>query len=136
MASDPNAVQGAGAAASELTVDDFSSLLQKEFKPRTDEAKSRVESAVRTLAEQALSGTNLVPGDVIGTIESMISALDRKLTEQVNVIIHHPEFQALESAWRGLNYTVMNSETASDLKIRSEERRVGKKCRSRWSPYH
>jgi len=118
MASDPNAVQGAGAAASELTVDDFSSLLQKEFKPRTDEAKSRVESAVRTLAEQALSGTNLVPGDVIGTIESMISALDRKLTEQVNVIIHHPEFQALESAWRGLNYTVMNSETASDLKIK------------------
>src|SRR3712207_9573774 len=23
-----------------------------------------------------------------------------------------------------------------DLKIRSEERRVGKECRSRWSPYH
>ena len=25
---------------------------------------------------------------------------------------------------------------ASDIKIRSEERRVGKECRSRWSPYH
>ena len=23
-----------------------------------------------------------------------------------------------------------------DLEIRSEERRVGKECRSRWSPYH
>ena len=23
-----------------------------------------------------------------------------------------------------------------DIKIRSEERRVGKECRSRWSPYH
>ena len=23
-----------------------------------------------------------------------------------------------------------------DLKARSEERRVGKECRSRWSPYH
>ena len=23
-----------------------------------------------------------------------------------------------------------------DRKIRSEERRVGKECRSRWSPYH
>ena len=22
------------------------------------------------------------------------------------------------------------------LKVRSEERRVGKECRSRWSPYH
>ena len=25
---------------------------------------------------------------------------------------------------------------ASALVIRSEERRVGKECRSRWSPYH
>src|SRR2546430_13703499 len=25
---------------------------------------------------------------------------------------------------------------ASDLLMRSEERRVGKECRSRWSPYH
>ena len=24
----------------------------------------------------------------------------------------------------------------SDFKVRSEERRVGKECRSRWSPYH
>ena len=24
----------------------------------------------------------------------------------------------------------------SDIHVRSEERRVGKECRSRWSPYH
>ena len=27
-------------------------------------------------------------------------------------------------------------EYACDMKVRSEERRVGKECRSRWSPYH
>ena len=26
--------------------------------------------------------------------------------------------------------------TSADVKARSEERRVGKECRSRWSPYH
>ena len=26
--------------------------------------------------------------------------------------------------------------TADSLHVRSEERRVGKECRSRWSPYH
>ena len=26
--------------------------------------------------------------------------------------------------------------THFDIKFRSEERRVGKECRSRWSPYH
>ena len=26
--------------------------------------------------------------------------------------------------------------TKADFDVRSEERRVGKECRSRWSPYH
>ena len=29
-----------------------------------------------------------------------------------------------------------NPEPATALVVRSEERRVGKECRSRWSPYH
>ena len=29
-----------------------------------------------------------------------------------------------------------NALASGDLKARSEERRVGKECRSRWSPYH
>ena len=37
-----------------VEVDEFASLLQKEFKPKTDEAREAVEQAVRTLAEQAL----------------------------------------------------------------------------------
>ena len=28
------------------------------------------------------------------------------------------------------------SQSKSKLQLRSEERRVGKECRSRWSPYH
>jgi predicted component of type VI protein secretion system len=37
---------------------DLASLLQKEFKPKTDEAKSAVEQAVQTLAQQALSNVS------------------------------------------------------------------------------
>ena len=118
MASDPNKVASAAAGAVTETVDDFGALLLKEFKPRSDEAKTRIEGAVRTLAEQALEGSNVVSGDVIGTIGSMIAALDAKISDQVNAIIHHPEFQALESAWRGLDHLVMNTETDKDLKIR------------------
>src|SRR3712207_9583586 len=38
----------------------------------------------------------------------------------------------------GLGYIKMgqNSSTLSGGENRSEERRVGKECRSRWSPYH
>ncbi|MEN9396785.1 MAG: hypothetical protein RLZ81_1315 [Pseudomonadota bacterium] len=97
---------------------DFASLLNKEFKPRTDEAKSAVEAAVQTLAQQALSQTALIGKDVMETIQSMIAAIDQKLTEQVNRILHHPEFQKLEGAWRGLHYMVNNTESDVHLKIR------------------
>ncbi|MDQ8000702.1 MAG: type VI secretion system contractile sheath large subunit [Pseudomonadota bacterium] len=97
---------------------DFASLLQKEFKPRSDEAKSAVEQAVQTLAQQALSQTQLIGKDVTKSIEAMIAAIDAKLTEQINRIIHHPDYQKLESAWRGLHYMVNNTETDEHLKIR------------------
>ncbi len=97
---------------------DFAALLNKEFKPQNDNAKSAVEQAVLTLAQQALSQTKLISSDVIGSIEAMIAALDQKMSEQVNKILHHPEFQQLESAWRGLSYLVNNTETDEMLKIR------------------
>jgi type VI secretion system protein ImpC len=97
---------------------DFTSLLQKQFKPQSERAKDEVEAAVRTLAQQALEKTTLIGSDVVESINAMIAAIDRKLTDQVNAIMHHPNFQQLESAWRGLHYLVNNTETDEMLKIR------------------
>ena len=47
-----------------------------------------------------------------------MAQIDKKLTEQVNLILHHQDFQQLESAWRGLHYLVNNTETDDQLKIR------------------
>ncbi|MDD4880018.1 MAG: type VI secretion system contractile sheath large subunit, partial [Gallionellaceae bacterium] len=60
----------------------------------------------------------LVSADAVKTIEAIIAAIDQKLTEQINKIIHHEDFQKLESAWRGLSYLVNNTETDEQLKIR------------------
>ena len=46
------------AATAELT--EFESLLTKEFKPKSEEAKSAVKLAVQTLAEQALAASALI----------------------------------------------------------------------------
>ena len=94
---------------------DLASLLQKEFKPKSDEAKSAVEAAVQTLAQQALAQTQLIGKDVVKSIEDMIAAIDKKMSNQ---IIHHEDFQKLEGAWRGLHYMVNNTETDEQLKIR------------------
>jgi type VI secretion system protein ImpC len=97
---------------------DFASLLQKEFKPRSNEAKSAVESAVQTLAQQALGQTKLIGKDVTESINAMIAAIDAKLTAQINQILHNADYQKLESAWRGLHYMVNNTESDEFLKIR------------------
>ncbi|MBP2161033.1 MULTISPECIES: type VI secretion system contractile sheath large subunit [Asticcacaulis] len=107
------------AVASEIGgLDDFSALLQKEFKPTDDVRASRIESAVATLAQQALGDAAVIGHDVFTTLDAMRSAIDKKLSEQVNKILHHEEFQKLESAWRGLHYFVMSTPTGKDLKIR------------------
>ena len=110
--------QGSTLEGVTLEGNDFASLLKKEFKPKTEEARSAVEQAVQTLAQQALANAKVISGDALKTIEAMIGALDRKLTEQVNLILHHADFQKLESAWRGLHYFVNNTETDEQLKIR------------------
>lgn len=97
---------------------EFASLLQKEFKPKSEQAKTAVEEAVRTLAAQVLENEALVSDDALRSIEGIIAEIDMKLTEQVNEIIHHADVQKLESAWRGLHYLVNNTQTDEMLKIR------------------
>ena len=97
---------------------DFSSLLNKEFKPKSDRAKEEVESAVTTLAEYVLKDVKKVSDDTIKSIQNIIAEIDRKLTDQINLILHNEDFQKLESAWRGLHYMVSNTETDEMLKIR------------------
>ena len=110
------AAPAAGVATRETS--EFASLLTREFKPKTDNARAAVEAAVQTLAQQALSNTQLISGDSLRSIEAIIAAIDAKLTEQINVIMHTEEFQGLESAWRGLHHLVNNTETDETLKIR------------------
>ncbi|MDA8249102.1 MAG: type VI secretion system contractile sheath large subunit [Rhodospirillales bacterium] len=108
----------AAAGVAAATTSDFAALLTREFKPKSDHARSAVETAVQTLAQQALANTTLISGDSLRTIEAIIAAIDAKLSEQVNAIIHNEDFQQLESAWRGLHYLVNNTETDEMLKIK------------------
>jgi len=109
--------QGAPAAAP-VEVGEFESLLNKEFKARDPQKQSAVQTAVRTLAQQALASTKLVSDDVIKTISAIIAEIDRKLSAQISLIIHHEDFKALEGSWRGLHHLVNNTETDEMLKIR------------------
>ncbi|WP_341668492.1 type VI secretion system contractile sheath large subunit [Alcaligenes sp. SDU_A2] len=99
-------------------LDQLSVLLQQQFRPKTEQAQQAVEYAVATLAEQALEQSVTLSDDAYQTIQAVIAQIDRKMTEQINHILHHPEFQRLEGAWRGLHHLVSNTETDELLRIR------------------
>lgn len=102
----------------ELDGQALSRHLECEFKPKTEEARHAVEGAVVVLAEQAMRDVSVIKHDAVRTIEQLIAAIDSRLSEQINLILHHPQFQAVESAWRGLHYLVSHTESDQYLKVR------------------
>ena len=56
----------------------------------------RAQDLVKTLVEQALTGTVTFDRNLTRTFDQAIAAIDAKLSEQLNAIMHHPKFQKLE----------------------------------------
>lgn len=85
--------------------------------------KAGARDGLKALLESAIGGG--ITGEkqktiknAIQLIEAQIKGLDKALTSQLNEILHKPDFQELEGAWRGLNYLVSKTETSARLKIR------------------
>jgi type VI secretion system protein ImpC len=47
----------------------------------------------------------------------LIAQTDAAITGEMRAVLHHPAFQSLEAAWRGLYFLVRRLETGEDLKI-------------------
>lgn len=55
---------------------------------------------------------------VVTAINERVAEIDKLLSDQLNAIMHAPEFQALEASWRGLHDMVSGTETGPRLKLR------------------
>jgi type VI secretion system protein ImpC len=116
------AQQAAGAAVTTTEADGASLLDQvlSTTRPRDDAQKQTNKMFIEAVVRQALDAKAgaVVAGDIERTIRAWQAEIDRKLSAQLNEVLHHPEFQKLEGTWRGLDYLVKNSETGTALKIR------------------
>jgi type VI secretion system ImpB/VipA family protein len=91
---------------------EFSNLVDEsvDLAPRPDQLMSELGSGSATFSSESATGADQLAAN--------ISAIDAKLTRQINAILHHERFRQIESAWRGLHYLVTHSEIDSTLKIR------------------
>ncbi len=85
---------------------------------RDDFQKERAKDMIGEFVGQVMAGTMTMSKNMDLTINSRIAEIDRLISNQLNEIMHHEDFQKLEGSWRGLHQMVMNSETSSQLKIR------------------
>ncbi|MBV8614449.1 MAG: type VI secretion system contractile sheath large subunit [Acetobacteraceae bacterium] len=113
-------MSGTNAAAepAQATTETTTSLLDQVVAATKQTEPDRAQDLVKTLVEQALSGTVVFDKNLGRTFDRAIAAIDQKLSAQLNAIMHDPRFLQLEGSWRGLHHLVMNSETGTSLKIR------------------
>ncbi|MAD75907.1 MAG: type VI secretion system contractile sheath large subunit [Rheinheimera sp.] len=97
---------------------EFASLLDQAIGATKQTDASRAEELIRTLTEEAMSGTVSWNKNLTVTFNEAINRLDTLISDQLAAIMHAEDFQKLEGSWRGLNHLVTNSETGSSLKIR------------------
>ena len=79
-----------------------------------------VQAALQWLAARALKQSQQagVDKELLDLIDETIAQLDRDLSKQLSLIMHHEDFTKLEGSWRGLQHLVDNSETSPELEIR------------------
>jgi type VI secretion system protein ImpC len=82
------------------------------------EARERGRDMVKEFVSQFLEGEMTLSRDAEAMIGARIAQVDHLISLQLNEVLHHPNFQKLESAWRGLKYLLDQSETSSQLKIK------------------
>ena len=91
-------------------------MQETRIKP-TDEgyetARKGVEAFIGDLLEPARKGEKVEQK----VVDEMIREIDKRISKQVDEILHHREFQNIESAWRGLKMLVDRTDFRENIKM-------------------
>ncbi len=85
---------------------------------RDESQRARAKDLIGEFVSQVMEGAMVVSKDTEAMINARIAQIDKLLSDQLNEVMHHEDFQKLEASWRGLFYLVSQSETGEKLKIR------------------
>lgn len=82
-----------------------------------DEAYPLTRRGVEALMSQLLAPGAQTTRVSKAVVDDMIAAIDRKLSAQIDAILHHEQFQKLESAWRSLKFLVDRTDFRENIKV-------------------
>ena len=76
-------------------------------------AKKGVEAFIGDLLEPSRKGEKVEQK----VVDNMITEIDKRIGKQVDEVLHHKDFQNLESAWRGLKMVVDRTDFRENIRI-------------------
>jgi type VI secretion system protein ImpC len=91
-------------------------LAEAKIRPEEDSydvAKRGVEAFITEMLAPTRKGEKVDKA----VVDAMIAEIDKRMSDQINQILHHPDFQKLESSWRGLKYLVDQTDFRENVKI-------------------
>ncbi|HEX7381472.1 MAG TPA: type VI secretion system contractile sheath large subunit [Nevskiaceae bacterium] len=110
-------------AASAVVSQDASHGILDVIVDRSRVAKSKPErirarDIIAALAREVMDGTVVVSDDLNRALDARIAQIDAAISAQLSAVMHAPEFQKLESSWRGLRYLCEQTSTGTTIRIK------------------
>ena len=82
-----------------------------------DESYGLAKKGLEALISQLITPGKEVEKVSKAVVDDMIAEIDKKLSIQTDAILHHQDFQKLESAWRGLKFMVDRTDFRENIKV-------------------
>jgi len=104
----------------EHTSEDYSildNIIAQTLLSADDEAYAIAKRGVSAFIEELIKPQNHGEPVKKRLVDRMIAEIDMKLSQQMDEILHHPEFQALEASWKGLQLLVDRTNFRENIKI-------------------
>lgn len=83
--------------------------------PSAPSPTSTAQTAAAALIKQAVSGS--IIQNPTAHQKELVGALDAASAEQLRAVLNHPQFQALESAWRSVDLLVQSFDEGDQVKL-------------------
>jgi type VI secretion system protein ImpC len=83
----------------------------------SDDAYKITKKGVEALITQLVEPGRKVAKISKAVIDDMIAEIDKKMSVQLDAIIHHEDFQKLESAWRSLKFLIDRTDFRENIKV-------------------
>lgn len=106
-----------GAAATTETTTLLDSIVEQSKVARSDAEHTRAKDIISELVREVLEGTVVVSDNLSATLDARVAEIDELISRQLSAVMHHADFQKLESTWTGLHYLCKHTSTGSMMKI-------------------